>query len=162
MKKLVSLMLCAVVLFSCCVCQSGAVSEEDFVPYVVDFSLISPTFEGDNRAGESRVSGLIMSYALDLSVSGTTLKIYAETYCIGDVVKSGFKNLVVQRKTAGSSSWSDYYNYGDLYKDSYASFLSTSLVVPPGYQYRISCKHYAKKSLLLTENISNTSNIVSV
>ena len=34
--------------------------------------------------------------------------------------------------------------------------------VAAGYQYRISCKHYAKKSLLVTQNISNTSNVVNV
>ena len=162
MKKLVSLMLCAIILFSCCVFQTSAVNDGDFVPGIINYSLISPVIDDFDETNETRATGLIMSYALGLSVTGTTLKIRAETYCISEVVKSGFKNLVVQRRVAGSTSWSEYYDYGDLYNDSYAALLSTSLVVPSGYQYRLSCKHYAKKSLLVTQSVSNTSNIVSV
>lgn len=162
MKRLISLLLCAVLLFSCCAFQTSAVNDENFVPYVVDFSLTSPNFESANNFEESRASGLILSYGLGLSVSGKTLTISAETYCIASVVKSGFKNLVVQRKLTTSSTWSDYYDYGDLYNDNYIALLTTKLAVSSGYQYRVTCKHYAKKSLLVTENITNTSNIVTV
>lgn len=162
MKRFVSLVLCAVLLLSCCAFQTSAANEEDFVPYVVDFSLTSPTFETANKVDESRASGLILSYKLALSASGNTLTIRAETYCVASVVKSGFKNLVVQRKLTTSSTWSDYYDYGDLYNDNYAALLTTKLAVSSGYQYRVTCKHYAKKSLLVTENITNTSNVVAV
>lgn len=162
MKRFISLMLCAIILFSCCVFQASATNEEEFLPHIVYFSLTSSGYETVDDSAESRATGLITSYKLSLSTTGTTLNIRAETYCIPDVVKSGFKDLVVQRRVAGSTSWSDYYDYGDLYNDTYGAGLTTYLVVPSGYQYRLSCKHYAKKSLLVTQSISNTSNVVGV
>lgn len=160
MKRLVSALLCVVVLFTCCVFQSGAVDEENFVPYVIDVSLTTPVYE--NESAESRVSGLILSYGIELSVSGTSLRIRAQTNCVADVVKSGFKNFVVQRKKVTSATWSDYYDYGDIYNDAYAASVNITLAVASDYQYRISCKHYAKKNLLLTQSVSNTSNVVFV
>lgn len=160
MKRLISLLLCAIILFSCCVFQSGAVDEDNFVPYVIEFSLTSPVYE--NETAESRVSGLILSYGLYLSVSGTTLEIQGQTNCVSNVVKCGFKNFVIQRKKVTSATWSDYYDYGDLCDETFSAVLSTTLAVTSGYQYRISCKHYAKKNLLMTQSISNTSNVVSV
>lgn len=161
MKRLVSLLLSAIVLFTCCVFQTSAINEENFVPYVIDFSLTSPAFEKESEVSENRASGLILIYGLEISVTGTTLKIRGETYCEGSVVKSGFKNLVVQRKKPSSTAWSDYYDYGDLYNNSYSATLSTTLAIESGYEYRVTCKHYAKKSLLVTQSISNTSNVVS-
>lgn len=162
MKRLVSLLLSAIILFGCCTFQTSAINEEDFVPYVIDLSLTSPAFEKESEVVENRASGLILIYGLEISVTGTTLKIRGETYCITDVVKSGFKNLVVQRKKTTSATWSDYYDYGDLYSDTYSASVNTTLAVESGYQYRVACKHYAKKNLLMTQSISNTSNVVSV
>ena len=162
MKRLVSLLLCAIVLFACCIVQTSAVNEEEFVPHVIDFSLTSSALEKESEVAENRASGLILSYGLEISVTGTTLKIRAETNCIASVVKSGFKNFVVQRKKATSTTWSDYYDYGDLYNDSYSASVNTTLAVASGYEYRVSCKHYAKKSLFVTQSISNTSNVVAV
>lgn len=164
MKRLVSLLLSVVIIFSCCIFQTSAADENEkvFLPYVVDFSLTSPTFVKESEVNESRVSGLIYFYCLNLSVSGKNIVIYAETYCDDSVVKSGFKNLVVQRRKVTSGTWSDYYDYGDLYSDAYAASVNTTLAVESGYQYRATCKHYAKKNIFSTESISNTSNIVSV
>lgn len=162
MKRLFSLLLCAIVLFTCCVFQTGAVDEENFVPYVIDFSLSSPVYENVGVSSEPRVSGLIFSYYIDLTATGTTLRIRAETLCNAEVVKSGFKNFVLQRKKADKTIWTDYYDYGDLFSNSYAASVNTTLEVSSGYQYRVTCKHYAKKSLLVTETISNTSNIITV
>ena len=162
MKRLFSLLLCATVLFTCCVFQTSAVNEEKFVPYVIDFSLTTPTYENVDKSIESRVSGLILSYGLEVSITSAGLKIRGETYCITDVVKSGFKNLVVQRRKNSSYSWSECYDFGNVYVETNAARLSTTLSVASGYQYRLSCKHYAKKSLLVTESISNTSGIVTV
>lgn len=162
MKRLVSLLLSAIVLFTCCVFQTSAINEENFVPYVIDFSLTSSAFEKESGVSENRASGLILIYGVEISVTGTSLKIIAQTYCDDSVVKSGFKNFVVQRKKPSSTVWSDYYDYGDLYNSSYSATLSTTLAVESGYEYRVTCKHYAKKSLLVTQSISNTSNIVTV
>ena len=162
MKRLVSLLLSVIILLTCCVFSTNAANEEDFTPYVIDFSLTSPIYETTSESTENRASGLIISYALSLSVTGTTLKISGNTYCIADVVKSGFKNLVIQRKKTTDSTWSDYYDYGDVYSSSYSATLSTTLAVASGYQYRISCEHYGKKNLLSVQKISHTSNIVIV
>lgn len=114
------------------------------------------------EGNETRVSGLITAYGLSLEKSGTTLKIYGQTLAAPDVVKCGFKNLVIQRRASSDDSWKEYYDFGNRYIEmSFASF-STTLVVPAGYQYRISCKHYAKKNLLSVQTIANTSNIVAV
>ena len=161
MKKYVSLLLSLIIMFSCCVFSVNA--EEDIVvPELIDSSFVSPTVEVENSSDDSRATGLIHSYSLSLSKTGSALNIYAKTYCNSEVVKCGFKNLVIERKKSSSSSWSEYYDYGDLYIDANTAAYSATIVVESGYQYRLSCKHYAKKSLLVTQSISNTSNIVTV
>lgn len=163
MKRLFSLLLCVIFLFTCCFFYTSAANEEDFVPYVVDFSLTSPIYESADNSVENRASGLILSYGLQVSVTSEGyLKVRGETYCITDVVKSGFKNLVVQRKKTTSATWSECYDFGDVYSETYSASINTTLAVASGYQYRVTCKHYAKKNLLMTQSISNTSNVVSV
>lgn len=146
----------------CCFFQTSAVNEEKFVPTIVSFSLTAPILENKSEIADSKATGLILIYGVEISVTGTSLKIIAQTYCDDSVVKSGFKNFVVQRKKPSSTVWSDYYDYGDLYNSSYSATLSTTLAVEAGYQYRVTCKHYAKKNLFVTQSISNTSNVVSV
>ncbi|MBE6784952.1 MAG: hypothetical protein E7538_01785 [Ruminococcaceae bacterium] len=158
MKKLFSLLLCVVVLITCCVCQSGAVDEKVFIPDTLNYSLTEPVYS----QGEGRATGLILAYGMLLSVSGNTLRLQAETNCLASVVKCGFKDFTLQRKKLTSTVWSNYYEYGDIFFDTFAANVNTTLNVSSGYQYRISCKHYAKKSLLVTQNISNTSNVVIV
>ena len=111
---------------------------------------------------ETRATGLIYSNSLGLSKTGTTLYLSGTTVGTLDAVKTGFKDLEVQRRKTTSDSWKTYYDYGNVYRDVGAANLNTTLVVEAGYQYRISCKHYAKKNLLSTQTISNTSNIVTV
>ncbi len=161
MKKIICGLLSVVLVFSFFAFDISAVSEEETTPSVIDFTLTSADeFSGD--VNQTRVSGLILSYALAVEKSGTTLSIKGKTACAADVVKCGFKNLTVERRKNSSSSWSDYYDYGDVYSESVASTISTTLSVASGYQYRVTCKHYAKKSLLSTQTISNVSNIVTV
>lgn len=138
-------------------------AQEDIVaPYVTSFSVTSAVPVTSDSADNPRATGLIYSYRLFLSKSGNTLDISGQTYGSGEVVKCGFKDLTIQRRKSNSDDWEDYYEYGNVYVDSVTANLSTTLVVSSGYQYRISCKHYAKKSLLVTQSISNTSNIVIV
>jgi len=111
---------------------------------------------------DAQSSGLIYHYSLGISREGnTTLYISAETVCDMDVVKSGFKGLKVERRQNSNSSWSSYYSYGNVYQDSWIANFEEELTVDPGYQYRVICKHYAKKNILNTQTISNTSNIVT-
>ena len=116
----------------------------------------------DNGGDEIQVSGLIFNYDLTATKkNSTTLIVYGTTSCDPVVVKCGFKNLKVQRRANSSSSWSDYYDYGNVYDDSNFAAIGRDLPVDPGYQYRVTCKHYAKKNILNTQTISNTSNIVT-
>lgn len=163
MKKAVSFVLCIILIAMSFCFQVNAINDEKFVPYVVDFTLSADidnfTVDGETN---TRASGLINSYGLNLSVTGTTLKITGQTHGSTDVVKCGFKDLTIQRRKSSSYSWEDYYEYGNLYVDATFASLNTTLAVESGYQYRISCKHYAKKNLLMVETISNTSGIVTV
>ena len=136
--------------------------DEDFVPYVIEFEISSGSYENQSEENSSRASGLITSYSLSLSKTGNTLKLLGSTHGTSEVVRSGFKSLTVERRKSNSYDWEDYYEYGNVYIDAAAASLNTTLAVESGYQYRISCKHYAKKSLLVTQSISNTSNTVTV
>ncbi len=160
MKRYISLVLFVIMMFSCCTFPANAADEELVSLRMIDYSVVSPIAEASSDS--SRATGLIGMYSLELSKTGTTLKILAKTYCIPEVVKCGFKNFVVERKKASGSVWSEYYDYGDLYIESNVAGVETTLAVESGYQYRLSCKHYAKKSLLVTQSVSNTSNIVTV
>ena len=109
-----------------------------------------------------RATGLINLYAIAISKSGTnTLNIAGKTTGTTEVVKCGFKEVVVQRRTSSSASWSDYVTYEDLYWDQVAYVLTKTLTVPTGYQYRVTCIHYAKKNIFSVQKIDNESNIIT-
>lgn len=110
----------------------------------------------------ARASGLITAYAIGLQKSGSNLLIVGKTNCAPDVTKCGFSEIIVQRRKTNSDSWAQYTKYTDLYSNSTGYVLTKSITPPSGYQYRITCKHYAKKSLFSTETITNISNIVSM
>lgn len=154
MKKTISFILCLTIFVTMLAFDISAADSDVVLTANSEITVA----EGN----ETRVSGLITAYGLSLEKSGTTLKIYGQTLAAPDVVKCGFKNLVIQRRASSDDSWKEYYDFGNRYIEmSFASF-STTLVVPAGYQYRISCKHYAKKNLLSVQTIANTSNIVAV
>ena len=116
----------------------------------------------ENNENEIQASGLILNYDLTgVKKNSNTLTVYGTTSCNPLVVKCGFKSLKVQRRSNSSSSWSDFYDYGNVYFDSNYASIARDLPVDPGYQYRITCTHYAKKNILNTQSISNTSNIVT-
>ena len=110
---------------------------------------------------DTRATGLISLYAIAISKSGTnTLNIAGQTSGTVDVVKTGFKEVVVQRRTSSSASWTEYYRYEDLYINEVGYNLGKSLTVPTGYQYRVTCVHYAKKNILSVQKIDNVSNVI--
>lgn len=160
MKKLLSLVLCAVLMFSFFGMQATATTDEAFVPYVIDFVVTTEVSTLKTEDNNNRASNLINSYGLSLTKSGNTLYLEGATQCALEVVKCGYKDLTVQRRKTTSDAWKDYYEYGNVYAEATAAYLSTTLVVESGYQYRIYCKHYAKKNILSVETITNTSNIV--
>ncbi len=163
MKKAVSFLLCAVLMFSFFTMSANASVDEGFIPYVIDFVVTTDINTVTTDETNNRASGLILSYGLSLTTkANSTLYLEGLTNCSPEVVKCGFKDLTVQRRKTTSDAWKDYYEYGNVYREATAAGLSTTLAVESGYQYRIYCKHYAKKNIFSVETISNTSNIVTV
>ena len=107
-------------------------------------------------------SNLISAYYIGISSNGSNLIIVGKTICLPEVKKCGFKEVVIQQRKTINDSWTTYIKYTDLYVDSTGYTLSKSITVPSGYQYRVTCVHYAKKSLLSTQKLSNTSNVVLI
>lgn len=162
MKKLTALLLCAAVLMTSFAFNISATNEKEPAPVIISFNLTGASDADVSGENNARVSGLITAYALCLEKDGTFLRIFGQTRAAPDVVRTGFKDLVIQRRATTSDSWKDYYDYGNLYIDMSGANLDTTLSVAAGYQYRISCKHYAKKNILMIQTIANTSNIVTV
>ena len=105
-------------------------------------------------------SNLISSKAISISKKDNTLLIIGRTDCNNMVTKCGFSKVTIQRRKNSSSSWTTYKSYTDLYANSSIYKLAKSLSVPTGYQYRVTCTHYAKSSTK-SQSINNTSNTVT-
>ena len=134
--------------------QDLILTEEEFNAILANNTIY--TVDEDTRA-----TGLISAYAIAISKSGTnTQNIAGKTSGTTEVVKTGFKEVVVQRRASSSASWTDYYTYEDLYISEIAYVLAKSLTVPTGYQYRVTCIHYAKKNIFSVQKIDNVSNVI--
>lgn len=109
----------------------------------------------------TRANDLINFWSIAISKSETnTLNIAGMTTGTTEVVKSGFKEVVIQRRASSSSSWTDYITYEDLYIEQIAYALAKKVTVPTGYQYRVTCIHYAKKNFFSVQKIDNVSNVI--
>ncbi len=168
MKKLLKVLLVVVLcITSAQPMNSFAVSGEKIQWFNVEFSdarvqeilgLNSP-----NDVSE-RATGLINSYNIAIaknSTNSTYIDMVAKMVCDMDVVKCGFKKIVLQKRPSTSSSWTNALTLDDLYRDSFSHTVGKTFAVPSGYQYRVVCTFYAKKSLLVTQKIEHTSNYVS-
>lgn len=122
--------------------------DEFLSPYMVDNTM-------------SRASGLIAYYGIAIQKDGTSLKIAGKTSCVSGVTKCGFTEVIIQRRARSTDSWSQYDKYTDIYSNSTLKTLTKTITPPSGYQYRITCTHYAKK-ILSTKKIPNISNIVTM
>lgn len=120
---------------------------------------LNPNNPAENS--QTRASGLISFYSIGISKDGNTLYVVGKTTGTVEVVKSGFKEVVIQRRVNSSSSWSDYITYEDLYIDEFGYNLAKAITVPSGYQYRVTCIHYAKKNFFSVQKINNVSNIMT-
>lgn len=166
MKKTASRFL-AILLSLLFIFQTNFVVFADDEPDWQDVILTQEQFEEiisqnpDNQIN-SRTSGLILMYAISMSASGNNLLIAGKTICSTDVVKSGFTVVTIKRRTVSSASWTTYKTYEDIYNSSSSCFLSKSITVPSGYQYRVYCTHYAKKNLFSREKIDNASNVLAI
>ena len=106
-------------------------------------------------------TGLITMYRISASKSGSNLIVGGRTNCVADVKKCGFTIVTIQVRFSSTAPWSTYKTYTDLYNDTSLYNLSKTITVRSG-QYRVTCTHYAKKSLISTEKINNTSNTVVI
>lgn len=110
----------------------------------------------------ARISGLIATYYIGVSGSGSNLSIVAKMTCRTDVVKCGFKNITVQRRKSSTDSWANYFSYTEIYADRSANTYANTVSVPKGYQYRATCKFYAKKNIFSTQTLDATSNTIAI
>lgn len=101
-------------------------------------------------------TGLITGHQLGIAKNGTSLLISGYTHGSSETKKTGFTEVIIQRKKASESKWSDYKTYKDLYSESNKYTLSKTVAVESGYQYRVTAVHYAKKSLFSTQKIEAT------
>lgn len=151
MKKSISLFVCFVLLFSALALEPIAANEG------------SDSFAAEAySAADTRATGLILKYGLTITSESNKITIYGITDGALDVVKCGIKNLTVERRLNNNDSWESYYEFDNLYADSDYIEIRKVVAVTRGYQYRVTCKHYAKKNILMVENISNTSNIIAL
>lgn len=156
MKKIISIMLVFLAIVFCIVPTTALASnstENDTYFTQEEFELLNPIHAAYEGNANTRATGLITDYDLAIAKSGSKLVIKGYTYGNSEVVKCGFKEVVVQRRSSSSASWSDYKTYEDLYSESTKYTLNKSLTVATGYQYRVTAIHYAKKSLLSTQKI---------
>lgn len=106
-------------------------------------------------------SDLINRHSIAIQKNGNSLIIAGATYGSSEVSKCGFTKVSIQRRSNSGASWSNYQTYSDLYNNSHQYILSKSISVPSGYQYRVTCTHYAKKNVVSTQKINATSNILT-
>lgn len=122
----------------------------------------APETDEAQNGDMARISGLISTYYIGISASGTSLSFVAKIACKPEVVKCGFKEIMIQRRKSSTDSWADYFSYKEIYADRSSNTYAKTVPVTSGYQYRATCKHYAKKSLLSTQTINDTSNTVYI
>lgn len=166
MKKTLSSLL-AIILSLLFLFQTSLVAFAEDEPEWQDASWTEEEFydillENPNNLITPYATGLILSYAIAIKGSGTNLLIAGKTTGNLNVVKCGFTVVTVKRRVKSSGSWVAYKEYKDLYFDDSAYTLTKTISVPTGYQWRVYCTHYAKKSLLSTEKIENASNVVVI
>ena len=158
-------MLSICVLFSLFIPNTVFASYEEGIDDWQDICLTEEEFNAvlsnnPNNDIEPFATGLINGYYIGISKDGNKLIIAGKTIGATGVIKSGFTKVTIQRRKDSSSSWTDFKVYEDLYNDATSYFLSKSYIVISGYEYRVTCTHYAKKNLLSVQKIDNTSNTI--
>ena len=112
---------------------------------------------------QPQATGLIYQYSASVFKQSTMyIGIIGKTYGTDGVVKSGFIDIVIQRRASSSAAWGDYLDLDDYTLDTRSCVYDRELALPSNYQYRVYWKHYAKKNLLSVEKIKNYSNAVQM
>ncbi len=155
MKKITSVLICFIMLFTALSLEVVAAEDLNQIPEVTSVDVDSA---GDN----TRATGLIYTKGLYLSAEGSKLTITGTMRCSTDTVKCGFKNLTVERRRTSSDSWESCYEFDNIYNDDNVIDISKVVSVNYGYQYRVTGKYYAKKNILMVETISATTATVNL
>ena len=166
MKRFLKLMVISFLLFSFLIPYTAFAETDQSQTEWQDIELTEEEFNAllannPNNAVTTYTTGLITTYAISATKSGSNLIVTGLTRGSVDVVKCGFTKVTIQQRKNSSYSWSNYQSYSSLYADATGYNLKKTLAVDKGYQYRVTCTHYAKKSLFSTEKIDNTSNTVT-
>ncbi len=117
------------------------------------------------KNSSARADDLILTYNIAIaknSSNSSYIDMVAKMFCTGSVVKCGFKKIVLQKRPSTSSSWTNSLTFEDLYRDSFSHTLGKTFSVNKGYQYRVVCTFYAKKSLFVTQKIEISSNYITL
>lgn len=165
MKRIISFTLSICFLFSLFIPNTAFASVEEGIGEWQDIYLSEEEFDAilsNNPNNEIRplASGLIVAYSIAISKNGNTLIIAGRTFGSTEVIKCGFTKVTIQRRKDSSSAWTDFKTYEDLYSDSSLYNLAKTYIVISGYEYRVTCTHYAKKNILSVQKINNTSNTI--
>lgn len=156
MKKTLSIILTTVIAFTSLIPFTvfAADDTEDDVYYTQEeFELLEHTYA---TYAQTKATGLIIGKDFGIAKSGNKLVIKGFTKGSSKVKKCGFSKVIIQRKKASETSWSNYKTYEDLYSESNYYRLNKSVAVTSGYQYRVKATHYAKQSLFSTQKIDLT------
>ena len=116
--------------------------------------------QNPNNSISTSATTLIDDHKISISKKNNVLIIVGQTRGLPSTTKCGFSKVTIQRRKNSSTSWTTYKTYSDLYNNNSLYMLSKSLSIPIGYQYRVTCTHYAKKNTT-TQKINATSNTVS-
>ena len=157
-RKVMLIFLSVVAMITCILpttafAANSNANTDDAIFTDAEFEALNPIYAEYKESSKARATGLISKNNLGIGKSGASLVISGYTYGSSDVVKCGFKEVVIERRKNSSASWSEYKVYEDLYSDSATYKLNKSVTVPSGYQYRVTAIHYAKKSLFSTQKI---------
>lgn len=166
MKKIVSL-VCVLCLLLSLFLPSSAFGNEEMQEEWQDITLTEEEFNevlsnNPNNDISTYATGLIISYSIGISKDDKALVIAGKTSGSLDVKKCGFSVLIIQRRTDSSDTWKNYLTYKDLYNDATIYYLGKTLNLPSGFQYRVTCTHYAKKNILSVQKVDNVSNTVTL
>lgn len=167
MKKIIKMLIMSCLIITCLIpnVAFASVGNNQLQDWE-DISLTEEEFNkilsmNPNNKIEPCASNLITGSSISISKSGNSLIIAGITKGSADVTECGFKKVTIQRRKNSSSSWSNYKTYENLYNKSDYYRLSKKITVASGYQYRVTCTHYAKKNILSTQKIDKTSNTIT-
>lgn len=117
--------------------------------------------KGNTYTAKNRATELIQSAIVSINNNYKLLQFVGRINCSTSVVKCGFEDIIVQRRASSSDSWSNYYQFDDDIVDDYIHESIKAVTTNTGYEYRVICTLYAKKSLFSVQRIDATSNIMA-